>query len=78
MTGDEKYQGYLVDLLKILSKQLKFRYSIHLVEDGRYGGLTDGNWSGMIGEVNLISTFIITFKQQLLFSNISRNFNTFY
>ncbi|KAG9332819.1 hypothetical protein JZ751_014918 [Albula glossodonta] len=33
-------------------KKLGFKYNLHLVKDGRYGGLDEsGNWNGMIGEV---------------------------
>ena len=51
--GDAGLEGYLVDLLKILSKELRMRYRIKLVEDGTYGHYDDKKkkWSGMIGEL---------------------------
>jgi len=50
-TGDAKYRGYLVDLLKVLAKFLKFKYEIRLVDDGKYGSFDGSKWNGMIGEV---------------------------
>merc|ERR1711915_755444 len=50
-TPDGYYRGYLVDLLKELSKFLKFKYEIKLVDDGKYGGFDGSKWNGMMGEV---------------------------
>jgi len=50
-TGNGKYRGYLVDLLKSLSKLLKCKFEIKLVDDGKYGQYDGSNWNGMIGEV---------------------------
>jgi len=46
--GDARLEGYLVDLLKTLSKVLPMRYRIKLVEDGTYGHYDDKmkKWSG--------------------------------
>ena len=50
--GNEKFQGYIPDLMKLLSKELGFRYILRLVRDGRYGNKEqDGTWNGMIGEI---------------------------
>merc|ERR1719474_1636115 len=50
-TPDNWYRGYLVDLLKELSKFLKFKYEIKLVDDGKYGSFDGSKWNGMMGEV---------------------------
>ncbi|XP_028848357.1 probable glutamate receptor [Denticeps clupeoides] len=52
MTQDNQLEGYCMDLLAELSKKVGFKYSTHVVKDGRYGMVDDsGNWIGMIGEV---------------------------
>ena len=50
-TPDNWYRGYLVDLLNALSKFLKFKYKIKIVDDGKYGTFNGSKWNGMIGEV---------------------------
>ena len=50
---ENHYEGYCVDLLKSLSKMVKFKYTIRLVSDGKYGQYSEDkqHWSGMIGEL---------------------------
>uniref|UniRef100_H2ZEN8 Glutamate receptor n=1 Tax=Ciona savignyi TaxID=51511 RepID=H2ZEN8_CIOSA len=49
---DSDYQGYCIDLLNLLAKDLKFSYKMVEVGDTNYGDeLEDGTWDGMIGEV---------------------------
>jgi len=49
----ECYEGYSIDLLKKLSKEVKFKFTIKLVSDGKYGQYDEKTqqWSGMIGEL---------------------------
>ncbi|XP_067123751.1 glutamate receptor ionotropic, kainate 2 isoform X1 [Centruroides vittatus] len=50
--GNDKYEGFCIDLLHEISKLLKFRYEIKLVEDNSYGQKNDYNeWNGMIREL---------------------------
>jgi len=51
--GEDRYEGYSVDLLKELSKKAKFNYTIQLVSDGKYGMYDEKShqWSGMVGEL---------------------------
>ena len=51
--GNDRYEGYNVDLLKEISQIVGFKYSINLVEDGKYGQYDEQTqqWSGMIGEL---------------------------
>ena len=53
LLGNERFQGYIVDLMKLLSKELGFRYILRLVRDDSYGWKDPehGTWKGMIGEV---------------------------
>ncbi|XP_026091409.1 glutamate receptor ionotropic, kainate 2-like isoform X2 [Carassius auratus] len=51
--GNDRFEGFCVDLLRELSGILGFRYEIRLVEDGRYGAFEEstGQWSGMVREL---------------------------
>ncbi|KAK7907724.1 hypothetical protein WMY93_016336 [Mugilogobius chulae] len=51
--GNERFEGYCIDLLKELAGILGFRYEVRLVEDGRYGVLDEstGQWNGMVREL---------------------------
>jgi len=46
-----RFEGFLVDMLKELSKMLDFTFTIHENPDKRYGQYVGGTWNGMIGEV---------------------------
>merc|ERR1712165_169660 len=37
------YEGYVVDLIKALSKQVKFKYEMYIVADGAYGAYNEKN-----------------------------------
>lgn len=51
-SGNERFEGYGIDLVEEISKILKFKYTFELVKDRAYGvKVTDSNWNGMIGEV---------------------------
>lgn len=51
--GNDRFEGYCIDLLRELSGILGFRYELRLVEDGRYGALDEstGQWNGMVREL---------------------------
>jgi len=53
LTGDRalRFEGFLVDMMKELSKMLGFTFNIHDNPDKRYGQNIGGTWNGMIGEV---------------------------
>ena len=52
MKGNDRYEGYGIDLLDALAEKLHFTYEIHPVKDGKYGREDKtGRWDGMIGEV---------------------------
>ncbi|CAL8323674.1 unnamed protein product [Merluccius merluccius] len=52
MSQGSELEGYCIDLISKLSKELGFSYKVHLVKDSRYGSPdASGSWSGMIGEV---------------------------
>ncbi|XP_056297576.1 glutamate receptor ionotropic, kainate 4-like [Pseudoliparis swirei] len=52
LEGNERYEGFCVDMLKELAEILKFKYRIRLVGDGLYGVPgANGTWAGMVGEL---------------------------
>ncbi|XP_043356993.1 glutamate receptor ionotropic, kainate 4 isoform X2 [Dermochelys coriacea] len=52
LEGNDRYEGFCVDMLKELAEILHFNYKIHLVGDGVYGvPEVNGTWTGMVGEL---------------------------
>lgn len=52
LEGNERYEGFCVDMLRELADILKFKYRIRLVGDGLYGVPgNNGTWTGMVGEL---------------------------
>ncbi|KFM75325.1 Glutamate receptor, ionotropic kainate 2, partial [Stegodyphus mimosarum] len=52
LQGNERYEGFCVDLIEELAKLLNFKYKIKLVRDKVYGSENEnGTYTGMIGEV---------------------------
>lgn len=50
--GNDRFEGYCLDLLKELSTILGFIYEVKLVADGKYGAQNDkGEWNGMVREL---------------------------
>lgn len=52
LVGNDRFEGYCLDLLKELSNILGFTYEVRLVGDGKYGAQNDkGEWNGMVREL---------------------------
>ena len=52
LTGNERYEGYAVELTQRISQILGFSYEIYIVPDGMFGAPQgDGHWNGIIGEL---------------------------
>lgn len=54
LTGNDRFEGYCVDLIFELSLILEFKYTFIVEEDGNYGECIDdinNKWDGMIGKV---------------------------
>ncbi|XP_033212072.1 glutamate receptor ionotropic, kainate 2 isoform X2 [Belonocnema kinseyi] len=53
LVGNSQFEGYSVDLIHDISRILGFNYTIHLVQDNRYGSLNKvtKEWDGMIKEL---------------------------
>lgn len=51
-TGNDRYEGYCIDLLKRIAKLRKFNYILHEVKDKAYGSReANGKWNGMVEEL---------------------------
>ena len=50
LVGNDRYEGFCVDLLEQISDQVGFKYIIELVPDNNYGALnlTSGRWNGLV------------------------------
>ena len=72
LVGNDRYEGYSVDLVEEISKILHFNYTIKLVEDGKYGSFDKetGKWNGMIGELQaqkadlVVADITITYERE--------------
>ncbi|XP_075931735.1 glutamate receptor ionotropic, kainate 5-like [Anarhichas minor] len=52
LRGNDRYEGFCVDMLRELSDILKFSFRIKLVDDRVYGAPEpNGSWTGMVGEL---------------------------
>ena len=51
--GNDRYEGYLVDLLHVVAERLNFRYEIYECPDGNYGSYDKekDEWNGMVKEL---------------------------
>ncbi|XP_028969014.1 glutamate receptor ionotropic, kainate 2-like [Galendromus occidentalis] len=51
-TGNNRYYGYAIDLIKELAAVCKFNYTFYISPDSKYGSRQpDGKWNGMVGEL---------------------------
>lgn len=53
MTGNDRYEGFGIDIIQELSKMLGFNYTFEVQADSVYGSLSKktGKWSGMLGKI---------------------------
>lgn len=55
LEGDDRFEGFAVDVIKELSNILGFNYTFLIQEDNKSGervkGSTNGSWDGMIGRL---------------------------
>ena len=53
LSGNERFEGYNIDLISEVATILGFNYTINPVQDGKYGSYNSKNktWNGMIGEL---------------------------
>lgn len=53
MTGNDRFEGFGIELIQKLSERLGFNYTFILQEDGAYGSLNKetNEWNGMLREI---------------------------
>ncbi|PNF31226.1 Glutamate receptor ionotropic, kainate 2, partial [Cryptotermes secundus] len=53
LTGNARYEGFCIDLLKEIAAMVGFEYHIELVPDGKYGvyDLESGEWNGIVRQL---------------------------
>lgn len=53
LNGNERFEGFVFDIIDEISAMLGFNYEFKLVADSKYGILNEetGEWNGMIGEI---------------------------
>ncbi|KAK3801143.1 hypothetical protein RRG08_006863 [Elysia crispata] len=50
--GNDRFEGFSIDLIEYVAKELEFDYELYLVHDGKFGSqMPDGRWNGVIGEL---------------------------
>nr|XP_012217428.1 PREDICTED: glutamate receptor ionotropic, kainate 2-like [Linepithema humile] len=52
-SGDARYEGFCIDLLKEIARMVGFTYRIELVPDGKYGvyDYETGEWNGIVRQL---------------------------
>lgn len=53
LEGNDKYEGYCVDLASEIAKHVGIKYRLSIVMDGKYGARDPETktWNGMVGEL---------------------------
>ena len=53
LTGNARYEGFCIDLLKGIASMVGFEYRIELVPDRKYGAidLDTGEWNGIVRQL---------------------------
>lgn len=67
-TGNDLFYGYAIDLIRLLAKEVGFKYEFYLTPGGKYGNkLPNNEWNGMIKQlldrVRNITTCFLTFQR---------------
>lgn len=53
LDGNDRYEGYCVDLASEIAKHVGIKYKLSIVADGKYGARDPETktWNGMVGEL---------------------------
>lgn len=53
MTGNDRYEGFGIDIIQELSKMLGFNYTFEVQADNVYGSYVKkaNKWTGMLGKI---------------------------
>ena len=77
LTGNDRFEGFGVELIHELSLMLGFNYTFRLQDDGVYGSLNreTNEWNGMIREL-LDSRVDLAITDLTITSDRGNNFNS--
>ena len=57
LKGNDRYQGFGFDMIKVLAERLMFKYQIVISKETSYGAPIGGEWKGLVGElINQVSS----------------------
>lgn len=79
LKGNDRFEGFVFDIIDEISKMLGFNYVFKVVDDGNYGNLNmaTGEWNGMIRElldgVKIKQRTSCYFKLKFVWSNWTVN-----
>lgn len=53
LEGNDRYEGYCVELAAEIAKHVGYQYRLQIVSDGKYGARDPETklWNGMVGEL---------------------------
>lgn len=77
LVGNDRFEGFGIELIHELSLMLGFNYTFKLQEDGVYGSKNaNGEWNGMIKEIrefvrHFLSCQSVFYNKLFLFSKAS-------
>lgn len=74
LTGNNQFEGYVVDLIAEISRILGFNYTFRIVPDARYGSLNraTNEWDGMIGELLEQVAILFIYDTSLIYHEARR------
>ncbi|XP_074644362.1 glutamate receptor ionotropic, kainate 2-like [Tubulanus polymorphus] len=50
-TGNDRFEGFCIDMIRMIAEDIGFNYTIRLVADGKYGAPVKNGWNGMVREL---------------------------
>jgi ionotropic glutamate receptor len=53
LTGNARFEGFSIDLLKLIAQNVGFKYVLEVVADGKYGVYDheSGEWNGVVRQL---------------------------
>lgn len=69
LTGNDRFEGFVVDVIDEVSKLLGFNYILQIVSDNNYGSynVETGEWNGIIRELlDGVSLLFVTQPNRLM------------
>ena len=51
LEGNDRFEGFCVELLKEIADEVRFQYSFYIVPDKKYGSRETDGWNGMVREL---------------------------